>query len=110
MRVMILKDLNDPSKYVLRKRTQTGPNFICYAPEGVPIEALDIVDDIDEFTGEIRGKKAVVNQAKLAQYEADNAAAEQARLNDNLQRQTKIQALKQSGSQEIKDLLDILGL
>jgi predicted NodU family carbamoyl transferase len=61
------------------------------------MEILDIIDDTNE-QGEVIGKKAVVNQAKLAQYEADRAAEEQARQDEAAQRAAKVQALKDSVS------------
>lgn len=84
-------------------------NAVCEAAN-VDIEVQDIIDDIDQMTGEIIGKKAVICPKKCAEKEAAKLAAEEAEKNRLQQRADKIAALKENGSQEVKDLLELLGL
>jgi len=71
---------------------------------------IEVVDDIDPETQEVRGKKAVVNAQKLAAYgqaQADKRAAE---AQAQAAKKAVIQQLKQTGSDEIKQLIGALGL
>lgn len=72
MKYFIVKDNVDSNKYVVIGTKGFTPKYpICPAPKGIKdIGVLDIVDDIDEETGEIIGKKAVFNPEKK---EAQNA-------------------------------------
>lgn len=97
MRKMVVTDLNDTEILKIERRTQIPKNFICYAPEGVEsAEVLDIVDDIDPDTQEVRGKKAVVNQAKVAAKQKERATSEQARANSQETKRLRRQTLAES--------------
>lgn len=74
------------------------------------LEECNIIDDIDQMTGKIIGKKAVMCPKKCAEKEAAKLADEEAEKNRLQQRADKIAALKENGSQEVKDLLELLGL
>lgn len=71
----VQKDLNDPSILKLENRTAPDVNTVCVAPEGEDVAWLDIVDNIDEITSEVVGKKAVVNEVTKAQVLADRQVA-----------------------------------
>lgn len=83
--------------------------FICFAPEGVPLDALDLVDDIDPETQEVRGKKAVVNQAKVDALDSAKSAEQVAFEARRQAREAALTRLKQSKNQEMLDLLMVLG-
>jgi len=76
MKRYLVKDLNDPTKTKIEYRTHRG-DAICEAPEGEDAEWLDVEDIISEFTNEVIGKRAVVNQAKKDSIMSLRAAAEQ---------------------------------
>jgi len=58
--------MNGAHRIVKSNRPQGdwGVYVICEAPEGEEIEWLDIVDNVDEASGAVVGKKAIVNQTK----------------------------------------------
>ena len=110
MKRMIVKDLNNPEILKIEVRSQMPQKFVCFCPESAEIDELNIIDDIDQMTGEIIGKKAVICPKKCAEKEAAKLADEEAEKNRLQQRADKIAALKENGSQDVKDLLELLGL
>ncbi len=76
-KLYVLKDEADNTKIAVVGASRTPPNAICEAPEGVTTadgDLIDLEDIIDEMTGEVTGKRAVVNQARKAAKDADKAA------------------------------------
>ena len=115
MQFWIMPDLNDPSKNKIEQRS-SGAGAICsitpeLAAEG--IEALDIVDEIDELSGEVIGKKAVLNASKKSAANAARASKEASVAQDLAERaaaRSRLNAIDltkplANSEQAIKDLI-----
>lgn len=88
----IQRDLNNPEILKIEERTLPDKNTVCSAPENAEsIDDLDIIDDIDELTQEIRGKKAVINETKKAD-KASRIATEKTERESKLQAERDEQA------------------